>query len=132
ARKACHGQKQSNFNSKTSPSAVKSRLLLELVDCLGCIYAWNHHKQRAVKSRLAEDLGLPPNTVFIFHWSIKDHELSKFCKKKDIHYGTVAVINQKDYSLVTAIHCLPFKHMAQDLKRNFEDCISTSFLISQA
>ncbi|KAG0146078.1 hypothetical protein CROQUDRAFT_536294 [Cronartium quercuum f. sp. fusiforme G11] len=58
ARKARHGQKPPNFNPKTSPSAVKSRLLLELADRVGCVYARNHRKRRAVKTRLAEDLAL--------------------------------------------------------------------------
>lgn len=132
ARKARLGHKNQNFSSKTSPHALKARLLKREKDSLGRIYPRTHSKRASIKATLTKELGLPPDTVFIFRRPGEKDGSEEEREQIPINRGTIVVIDSQSLRLVLAVRCTQFKNMPPELRKNFNDTISNSYLHARA
>jgi hypothetical protein len=49
-----------------------------------------------------------------------------------IHFGTVAVINAEDLSLILDVRCTKFKGLEPSVRQGFNDAISTTYKTARA
>lgn len=132
ARNAKNGLPNTNFNSKTSPSAVKARLAKKERGKVKRVYPRRHVKRTALKSSLARQYGLPPDTLFIFRRPTSEDGKDEHRDTVMINQGTVVVINSVDLSVVLVVRCTPFATMSHDLRKRFNHSFSTSYLHARA
>lgn len=124
------GLKQ-NYKSKTSPSAVKARDRRRQEIDIGHLYPRRHRKRTDLKARLADELGLPHNTRFIFRRSSDfDDEIDRPIRK--LSFGTVVVINRDDLTLVLIVRFSLWKEMWPSLKHQFAHSITTTLQHARA
>lgn len=132
ARKAQLGYKNKNYSSKTSPHAVKARLLKREKDTLGRLYPRRHTKRATIKENLIRELGLPPDTLFIFRRRGGEGGSEEDRDQISINEGTVVVIDSHTLMLVLAVRCTKFESMSPELKTKFNETISQSYLHARA
>ncbi|EGG02658.1 uncharacterized protein MELLADRAFT_110012 [Melampsora larici-populina 98AG31] len=102
ARRAANGTPQTNTKSKTKPSAIAYRDRKRQERDIGTPFPQKHQGRVDKRRALAEELGLPPETKFIFRHRITDPEEQKKREIVELHFGTTAVINKEDNSLILA------------------------------
>lgn len=128
-----NGFKKKNFKSKTSPSAVKRRTeRWKAYYDLGRVYPRRHTRRTEIKARLTKELGLPPDTLFVFRWSRNSDHYLIDRPPIMIHSGTVAVINAADLSLVLVVRCTKFKDLEPSVRSSFDEAISTTYKTARA
>lgn len=116
-----------NYKSRTKPSFKTSRKRYKKKHGIGRPYYRFHYKRTKLKSSLAQELGVPANTKFIFRFSLDDQPDLAAREPIEIDFGTVVVINQKDLSLVLAYRATPFFAMSPQLKEKFRYSTSETF-----
>jgi hypothetical protein len=126
------GVKPKNYKSKSSPCHIKYQLRREKKGSIGRPLYRFHRKRTELKCQLAKELGLPPDTKFIFRFHSKDRMATDEFKDIEIYHGTVAVINKADLTLVIAVRCNRFKSMESAIQKEFDHSVSTIFQHAQA
>lgn len=121
-----------NYSSKTSPSHLKYQEHRKKPTGLGRPLYRYHKKRNDLKAQLAKELGLPPNTKFIFRSKSNDVDDIDEEELIEIYYGTVVVIDKEDLSVVLVVRCTPFSSMDSKLREQFDNTISTTFLHARA
>lgn len=132
ARKVRLGFPLENFKSKTSKCFLEGRKRRDQEYKPGKPYPCRHTARTKLKASLAESLGLPEDTVFIFRESSEDRKEGKYLKRIKLHHGTTVVHNKKDTSLVLAVRCTEFEKMNASEREDFRFGISTPFLHARA
>lgn len=154
ARKERSGVPKGNYKSKTSPLAIKAHQEQRKLDSIGRVYPRKHCKRQELKQKLLKELGLPPETSFIFRRpriatetptqgggteaddssqsvnDLEEHLSSRNIIK--INKGTTVIINRDNFASVAVVQCNPFDSMSAELRSRFSNNISSSYLHAQA
>lgn len=131
AKKAA-GIKVPNRKSKTSKCYVEGKARYRKTVHIGRPLPRKHVNRTTLKAKLARELGLPPDTVFVFRYSLKDRPDLGPYKPIEIKEGTVVVVDKKTMNVVLIVRCNPFAEMEEELKEKFAHSISTTYLHARA
>lgn len=121
-----------NFSSRTSPSHVKYQAHRKKPTGLVRPLYRYHKKRNDLRFQLAHELGLPPNTKFLFRRKRDNVEKVEVDDLIEIYHGTVAVIDKDDFSLVLVVRCTLFASMDLTLREQFNNTSSTTFIHARA
>ncbi|EGG08178.1 uncharacterized protein MELLADRAFT_84954 [Melampsora larici-populina 98AG31] len=131
AKKAA-GMQVPNWKFETSKCYFEGKARYRKEVHIGRPLPCKHINRTTLKAKLARELGLPSDTVFIFRYSLKDQPDLGPYKPIHIKEGTVVVVDKKTLNVVLIVQCNPCATMEDKLKEKFAHSISTTSLHARA